>query len=162
MCAAVPASATLRINSFEYNPARFIASTKIGFTSGSWVLSITFRMNARANRGSIPLDAPQITEIVPVGATVVRVPFRTGMDSYLFMRNFDDGSNNGYAPRQFANRQDSSYAVSLMSSMTVSAILTPSSESYGISSRYNISARPITPKPIFRVARVISSIAGSG
>jgi hypothetical protein len=33
------------------------------------------RTNESANKGSIPLEAPQMIEIVPVGAMVVQVAF---------------------------------------------------------------------------------------
>ncbi len=50
--------------------------TKSGFTSGmsepAWL-----RMNATANRGSMPPEQPAKIEIVPVGATVVRLQLRS-------------------------------------------------------------------------------------
>src|SRR5258708_21785070 len=60
----------------EYHPSCRATATKASFTSGittpAWL-----RMNAMANSGSIPELQPEMIEIVPVGATVVRLQLRS-------------------------------------------------------------------------------------
>jgi hypothetical protein len=46
--------------------------------------------------------------------------------------------------------------------MTFSPSATASSESYAMSILMSMSAQPMTPRPIFRLPRASSSIAGSG
>ncbi len=60
----------------EYHPSRLAIATNSSFTSGirtpAWL-----RMNATAKSGSIPEEQPAMIEIVPVGATVVRLQLRS-------------------------------------------------------------------------------------
>ena len=51
------------------------------FTSRSCFPSSTFFTKARANTGSMPLDAPAMALMVPVGAMHVRVALRIGFSS---------------------------------------------------------------------------------
>src|SRR5213080_1157441 len=71
-----PDSAIRCTRASEYHPSRFAIATKSSFTSGmstpAW-----FRMNATANSGSMPEEHPAMIEIVPVGATVVRLQLRS-------------------------------------------------------------------------------------
>ena len=71
-----PASAMRCIRSSEYQPSAFAMATKSSFTSGistpAW-----FRMNATAKSGSMPELQPAMIEMVPVGATVVTLQFRS-------------------------------------------------------------------------------------
>src|SRR5439155_1752669 len=71
-----PDSAIRCTRASEYHPSCFAIATKSSFTSGmstpAW-----FRMNATANSGSMPEEHPAMIEMVPVGATVVRLQLRS-------------------------------------------------------------------------------------
>ena len=71
-----PDSAIRRMRSSEYQPSFFAMATKSSFTSGistpAW-----FRMNATAKSGSMPELQLAMMEMVPVGATVVTLQFRS-------------------------------------------------------------------------------------
>jgi hypothetical protein len=57
-------------------------SSNIGFTSRvSWPSSEPLRSKTSAKSGSMPEELPAIIEIVPVGAIVVTVEFRSGLPS---------------------------------------------------------------------------------
>ena len=77
-----PSSATRLTNSSEYHPSRFAIATKSSLTSGistpAWL-----RMNATANNGSMPEEHPAMIEIVPVGATVVRLQCRSRLSGRM-------------------------------------------------------------------------------
>ncbi len=69
-----PSVAIRSMSSSEYHPCSRAIRTKSGFTSGMR-LPAWFRMKATAKRGSIPPEQPAKMEMVPVGATVVRLQF---------------------------------------------------------------------------------------
>ena len=71
-----PSEAIRSMSSPEYQPPARATRTKSSLTSGisapAWL-----RMKATANSGSIPPEQPAKIEIVPVGATVVRLQLRS-------------------------------------------------------------------------------------
>lgn len=71
-------------------------------------------------------------------------------------------ANAGKAPRSLPRRADAACAACWMQRATRSANRTPCSLSYGMPTVASISAKPITPRPILRVARVASSSSEKG
>ncbi len=90
-----------------------------------------------------------------MGATVVIAALRTGNCQTL-------PSTAGNGPSISARRRDSSTAAAVIRSITSSHQARPSSESYGRPSISMASWTPMTPRPIFRVRLVASSICGIG
>ena len=133
-----PASAIRRIRSSEYQPSFLAMATKSSFTSGistpAW-----FRMKATAKSGSMPELQPAMMEMVPVGATVVTLQFR----SFRIGRTRSPSgpraavssgpqmlcSHSGNAPRISASRSDSFLASSSTNFWIFRPSSTPSSES---------------------------------
>ena len=97
-------------------------------------------MNATANRGSMPPEQPAMMEMVPVGATVVRLQFRSFRSGRIRLPSSSraqvssgpqmDASHAGNSPRVSAKRSEAFLASSLMNSITVRPSSTPASESY--------------------------------
>ncbi len=129
-------------------------------------------MNATANSGSMPPEHPAMIEIVPVGATVVRLQLRRRRSARTLLplaarAHVASGpqierSHSGKTPRSAANRSDSTFASSSTNCMTRPASSNDSSEPYAISSLTNMSAQPITPRPIRLIRCARSVISGSG
>ncbi len=90
-----------------------------------------------------------------MGATVVIAAFRTGNGQTL-------PSCAGNGPSDAARRRDSSAAAPVIRSMTSSHQARPSGESYARPTMSMASWTPMTPRPIFRVRFVASSICGIG
>ncbi len=133
-----PSLAIFAISSSEYHPPSFAMRTKSGLTSGmsapAW-----FRMNATAKSGSIPPEQPAKMEMVPVGATVVRLQLRSlrigrtrvpsaRLAAFLSGPQIDF-SQAGNTPRVVASRSDSTRACSFTKPMTRRPSSTPASES---------------------------------
>ena len=130
-----PSVAIRSISSSECQPCSFAMRTKSGFTSGmrapAW-----FRMKATAKRGSIPPEHPAKIEIVPVGATVVRLQFRSGRSGRTRVPSFRwaavssgpqiDSSQAGKTPRVSASFSLAFRASSLTNSIRWRPICTPS------------------------------------
>jgi hypothetical protein len=126
------------MRSSEYQPSWRAIATKSSFTSGintpAW-----FRMNATANSGSIPELEPAMIEMVPVGATVVTLQFRSRRMGRTRSRlgpraQVASGpqmlrSHSGNTPRWVASRSDSILASSSTNCCTFRPSATPSSES---------------------------------
>ncbi len=145
--------------------------TKSSFTSGistpAWL-----RMNATAKSGSIPPEQPAMIEIVPVGATVVRLQlrsFRIGRmrSPFASRAQVSSGpqmlaSHAGNAPRCSASRSEACFDSSSTKAISLRASSTPSSLSYGTPTRTSRSAQPMIPSPIRRIVCASSWISGSG
>src|SRR5258708_12295809 len=99
-------------------------------------------MKATANSGSIPDEQPEMIEIVPVGATVVRLQFRSfrigRIRSPLAVRAQVasgpqiDRSHSAKVPRCSASFSDATFDSSPMTSILLRPSATPPSEFYGI------------------------------
>ena len=114
-------------------------------------------MKASANSGSMPDDASAMIEIVPVGATVVRVALRYGASG-----SYREPFHAGKTPRSRASSSEASFAFSWMKRISSSPSASASSESYGTPSWKSMSCQPITPSPILRVSFVAWSISSMG
>ena len=121
-------------------------------------LSITFLTYATANIGSMPLDADAMMLIVPVGAMVVTVAFL--IPSYLSAILLP--SKFGKFPRSWASAADALRPSSSMNFINFLPRSSASSAWYGMPMRRSMSANPMTPRPILRLAFVISSICFRG
>ena len=133
-----PSSAIRSMRVRLYHPSSFARATKSSFTSGiidpAW-----FLMNATAKSGSIPPLHPAMIEIVPVGATVVRLQLRRRRSgrmrsppasrAQVASGPHTDFSQAGNTPRVSASRSDATRVSSSMKRMTVRPSATPSSES---------------------------------
>ncbi len=96
-------------------------------------------MNATANSGSIPEEHPAMIEIVPVGATVVRLQLRSrrmgrtrsprGPRAQVASGPQIDCSHSAKTPRCSASCSDATFASSSTNSMSRRPSATPSSES---------------------------------
>ena len=96
--------------------------------------------------------------IVPVGATVVTVAFRNALYSPSNVLPLKFGNE----PRFAAISESFLCASSSVNDIICSPSFNASSESYGIPSITSMSAKPMTPNPIFLFARVISVISFNG
>ncbi len=133
-----PSVAMPSMSSSEYHPCSLAMRTKSGLTSGmsepAWL-----RMNATANSGSMPPEQPAKIEIVPVGATVVRLQFLSSRSGRTRVPSgrvaaFPSGpqieaSHAGKTPRVSASRSEAARASSFTNCITRRPISTPSSES---------------------------------
>ena len=72
-----PRLATSSMSASEWKPRSWATSAKIGLVKGR-TRSPTLWVKATAKAGSTPEEHPAIIEIVPVGAMVVTVEFRSG------------------------------------------------------------------------------------
>ena len=159
--AMCPASAMRSIRSSEYQPSVFAIATKSSFTSGistpAWL-----RMNATAKSGSIPELQPAMIEIVPVGATVVTLQFRSRrigrMRSPFGPRaQVSSGpqmlrSHSGNTPRSCASRSDSTLASSSTNCLDLAGPgPRPRPSRTAMPSLTKRSARPMTPSPMRRM-----------
>ena len=81
---------------------------------------------AREKIGSMPLDAPAIIEIVPVGATVNRQAFLYGLSPRCAA---SESYHAGNAPRSSAKASDSASALSRMNAISLRPSSTASSVS---------------------------------
>ncbi len=130
-----PSVAIRSMSSSEYHPWALAMRTKSGLTSGMREPAC-FRMKATAKRGSIPPEHPAKMEMVPVGATVVRLQFlnrRSGrIRSPSGLRAQDwpgpqmDRSHSGKTPRTSASRSEAIRASSFRKPITRWPISTPS------------------------------------
>ena len=133
-----PSSAMRFMRSSECQPSALARATKSSLTSGimtpAWL-----RMKATAKSGSMPPLHPAMIEMVPVGATVVRLQLRRRRWSRMRLPPASraqvssgpqiDSSHAGKTPRDSASFSDATLVSSSMKAMTVRPSATPSSES---------------------------------
>ncbi len=158
MCWTEPFFAISLISSFEWKPFSLAVFSKSSLVSRRCVPPITFLTKLMPNRGSMPLEHPAIMLMVPVGATVVTDAFLILLYlplSVLLLKL-------GKLPLSPASFSLSLRALWCMAFISFSAVFAALSESYGILSLTSMSAKPITPRPIFLFAFVTSSISSSG
>ncbi len=96
-------------------------------------------MNATAKSGSMPDEQPAMIEIVPVGATVVRLQLRSfrigrtrsplGPRAQVASGPQIERSHSGKTPRCSASFSEAAFASSSTNSITLRPSATPSSES---------------------------------
>src|SRR5207244_3486219 len=129
-----PAAAIRCISASEYQPSCCARRTKSSLTSGistpAWL-----RMKATAKSGSIPEEQPAMIEIVPVGATVVRLQFRSrrsgrtrspfGPRAQVASGPQIDVSHSAKTPRCSASFSDATFASSSTNSMSFRPSATP-------------------------------------
>ena len=126
------------MSSALYHPSSFARATKSSLTSGI-IAPAWLRMNATAKSGSIPPLHPAMMEMVPVGATVVRLQLRSGLSgrirspaasrAQLSSGPQIDSSQAGKTPLLSASFSDATRVSSSMNPITTRASATPSSES---------------------------------
>ena len=126
------------MSSSEYQPSRLAIDTKSSFTSGintpAWL-----RMNATAKSGSIPDEQPAMIEIVPVGATVVRLQLRRrrigrmrsprALRAQVASGPQIDRSHSPKTPRCSASFSEATFDSSSMNCISFRPSATPASES---------------------------------
>ena len=109
-----------------------------------------------AKSGSIPCEQLAIMLIVPVGAIVVTVAFLIVLNCFAHMLS----EKFGKFPFSLPSSTLVFLASVFMNFMSVSPVWRPSSVLYCMPILMSISAKPITPKPIFLLPLVVFSISG--